>query len=79
MPSTKDTGRGNTIPQQGERQERSPRMPHERDESVQSQEADEPSATQVGEIARRDVERGVRDTTKQAELEETYDKLAKRG
>ena len=30
---------GNTIPAQGERQERVPRAPHERDESADSQEA----------------------------------------
>jgi hypothetical protein len=73
MERRQDT-RGDTIPAQGERQERVPRSPHERDESAQSQEPGEPTAREIGELGRRDVERGVEDTTKQSELEKTYDR-----
>jgi hypothetical protein len=71
---------GQTTPVQGETQERAPRAPHERDESADSQQQHgEPSAQEVGELGRQDVERGVRDTTKQSELEKTYDRLSDRG
>jgi len=67
---------GNTIPVQGERQERVPRAPHERDESADSQgAAGEPSARSVGQAAREDIERGVVDTDKGPVMEETYDRL----
>lgn len=66
---------GNTTLVQGEAQERVPRMPHERDESADSQACMEPSNRRVGERAHADVERGVADTTKGAELDATYDRL----
>ena len=63
-----------TAPQQGETNQRTPRQPHERDESADSQASAEPSQRRVGEIARRDVERGVTDTTKGEALDDAYEK-----
>ncbi|TFZ06610.1 hypothetical protein EZ313_08295 [Ramlibacter henchirensis] len=84
MTSPPDTGtgsdrpegrQGNTTTAQGEDQRAVPRMPHERDESADSQPAAEPSHDRVGKKAQGDQERGVADTTKGAELDATYDKL----
>jgi len=66
---------GDTLPVQGSTQERTPRMPHERDESADSQPADEPSGKRMGGIAHDDMERGLVDTDKGPALDETYDKL----
>jgi hypothetical protein len=66
---------GNTIPKQGETQDRVPRMPHERDESADSQQAEEPSGKRVGGVAHDDLAAGRQDTSKMPELEKTYDKL----
>jgi hypothetical protein len=66
---------GNTLPAQGDKQQRAPRAPHERDESADSQEAGEPSARSVGQAAREDVERGVVDTDKGPVMDETYDRV----
>ena len=63
-----------TTPQQGEKQERSPREPHERDESADSQAAGEPSQQRVGEIGREDVESGKTDTDKGPVLRELHEK-----
>src|SRR5687767_9663887 len=68
-------GRGNTVPVQGETQERAPRMPHERDESADSQGASEPSGQRMGRIAHDDIERGVVDTDKGPVLDQAYDKV----
>jgi hypothetical protein len=73
MPSRKR--HGNTVPLQGETQERSPRAPHEHDESADSQAQDEPSSQRVGQAAREDVERGVVDTDTGPVLDQTYDKV----
>ena len=66
---------GDTLPAQGETQEKVPRMPHERDESAGSQARVEPSAQRVGEIAHGDLEQGRVDTDKGPALDATYDKL----
>jgi hypothetical protein len=66
---------GNTVPVQGETQQRSPRAPHERDESADSQAAAEPSQTRVGQAAHDDMEQGLVDTDKGPALDATYDKL----
>ena len=66
---------GDTRPAQGPAQEPVPRMPHERDESADSQGADEPSGKRMGEIAHDDIERGLVDTDKGPMLNETYEKL----
>ena len=63
-----------TTPQQGDKQERSPREPHERDESADSQAAGEPSQQRMGNIARRDVESGQADTDKGPVLRELHEK-----
>ncbi|MGZ5271611.1 MAG: hypothetical protein ACXWC6_13425 [Ramlibacter sp.] len=69
------SGAGDTQPVQGERQQGVPRMPHERDESADSQPGGEPSGREKGRAAQADVERGVQDTTKGGELDDTYDRL----
>jgi len=68
---------GNTVPLQGQTgtQERAPRMPHERDESADSQRSGEPSASRIGQMAHEDVERGVVDTDKGPVLDQVYDKV----
>ena len=66
---------GNTVPLQGETQERAPRAPHERDESADSQGAGEPSAPRMAEVAREDIERGRVDTDKGPVLDQVYDKV----
>lgn len=66
--------KSDTTPQQGERQQRSARQPHEHDESADSQAAAEPSQQEVGEIARRDVESGRTDTDKGPVLRELHEK-----
>lgn len=68
---------GETTTVQGEKQQPRPQMPHERDESTNSQAAGDPSARQVGTIAHDDAESGKQDTTKGAELGATYDRLRK--
>jgi hypothetical protein len=50
-------------------------MPHERDESADSQPAEEPSAKRMGAVAHDDMERGLVDTDKGPVLDETYDKV----
>lgn len=67
--------RGDTIPVQGETQERVPRMPHERDESSDSQGASEPSGAGIGQVAHDDIERGLVDTDKGPVMDRTYDKV----
>lgn len=70
-----NAGKGNTTTEQGQAQEPVPRMPHERDESADSQPRMEPSNQKMGEKAQADVEAGRTDTSKGAELDATYDKL----
>jgi hypothetical protein len=65
---------GITRPAQGPAQEPQPRMQYERDQSSDSQAANEPSQQRMGEIAHDDVERGVVDTSKGEALDETYQK-----
>lgn len=74
MASEEQPRRSDTIPQQGDKQQRAPRQPHERDESADSQAAAEPSQERVGEAARRDVERGLTDTDKGPVLREIHEK-----
>jgi hypothetical protein len=64
--------RGDTTVAQGETQSPTARQPHERDESVDSQAADNPSMGRIGAIAHDDVEAGLQDTTKGQELDATY-------
>ena len=66
---------GNTVPVQGETQERSPRAPHEHDESADSQVAAEPSQRRMGQAAHDDMEQGLVDTDKGPALDAAYDKV----
>ena len=71
---------GNTIPEAGsatDKQAKAPRLPHERDESADSQPPGEPSGKRVGAAAHDDVSRGVVDTSKAPELGRAYGKLKK--
>ncbi len=65
---------GNTIPAQGEKQEATPRAPHERDESADSQSAGEVSGKRMGQIAHDDLQSGRVDTDKGPASQEAYDK-----
>ena len=71
--------RGTTETAQGDNQAPKARMPHERDESADSQSAESASNRRMGEIAHRDVEDGLKDTTKGAELDATYHEVRKKG
>jgi hypothetical protein len=64
--------RGNTVTAQGETQQPKARTPNERDESADSQAADNPSARRMGEIAHDDVMEGQQDTSKSQEMDATY-------
>lgn len=74
-PSRASAPRGETVPVQGETQERVPRTPHERDESADSQAASEPSGDAIGRQAHDDLERGLVDTDKGPVLDKAYDKV----
>jgi hypothetical protein len=75
MKNRKPKRQGDTVPVRGGTQERVPRMPHERDESADSQSSSEPSGRAMGKAAHEDVERGVVDTDKGPVLDQTYDKV----
>ncbi len=70
-----DAGQGDTQMEQGETQRGVPRMPHERDESADSQHRMEPSNERMARAAQKDVERGLQDTSKGAELDDTYERV----
>jgi hypothetical protein len=74
-PDSAPARQGSTTPVQGETQERAPRMPHEHDESADSQGASEPSAGRIGQAAHDDIQRGVVDTDKGPVLDQTYAKV----
>jgi hypothetical protein len=67
--------RGNTVTAQGGNQAPKAREPHERDESADSQSADNPSMERIGRIAHGAAERGEQDTTKGQELDATYQRV----
>jgi hypothetical protein len=54
-----------------------PRLPHERDESADSQRGTEPSAQQLGEASQADAQRGSVDTDKGPVLDRTYQRVKK--
>lgn len=64
---------GETVPAQGEQQERAPKAPHERDESASSQTSSEPTANAVGKQAKADVDRGLVDTDKRPPMDRAYE------
>jgi hypothetical protein len=67
--------KGNTETAQGENQAPKARMPHERDESADSQAPDNASTRRMGQIAHDAAEDGQKDTTKGAELDATYHRV----
>jgi hypothetical protein len=71
--------RGTTETAQGETQSPKARMPHERDESADSQGAENASSRRMGQIAHDDVEEGQQDTSKAQELDATYQRVRKGG
>ena len=66
---------GNTVTAQGENQVPKARMPHERDESADSQSPEASSTRRMGEIAHDDVMEGQQDTSKAQEMDATYHKV----
>lgn len=70
-----DANKGKTVPAQGQSREPVPRLPHERDESADSQAAQQQSGERVGKQAHEDIERGLVDTDKGPVLDETYEKV----
>jgi hypothetical protein len=65
---------GNTVVQQGENQAPKARMPHERDESADSQSPDASSTRRMGQLAHDDVVEGQPDTDKGPALDAAYEK-----
>jgi hypothetical protein len=68
-------GEGSTVTAQGETQSPKARMPHERDESADSQAPDNAQARRMGEIAHDDVVEGQQDTSKAQETDATYQRM----
>lgn len=66
---------GDTIPVQGEQQERVPRQPHEHDQSASSQAPGAASQQRVGQQAHDDLEEGQVDTDKGPVLDATYEPM----
>ncbi|MGJ7537356.1 MULTISPECIES: hypothetical protein [unclassified Variovorax] len=66
----KDTGGGNTKVEQGG--ESAPRLPHEHDQSSDSQQTPDGRPTEVGRQAHEDVERGLVDTDRGLEANRVY-------
>ena len=65
---------GDTVTAQGENQAPKPRMPHERDESADSQAAGTPSNQRIGQIAHDDVMEGQPDTEKGPVMDAVYER-----
>jgi hypothetical protein len=64
---------GNTVTAQGENQAPKARMPHERDESADSQSPDASSTRRMGRMAHDDVVEGQPDTDKGPALDAAYE------
>ncbi|MFM9926207.1 hypothetical protein VLK31_24685 [Variovorax sp. H27-G14] len=58
--------------------EKAPRLPHERDQSSDSQQTPDGKPTEVGRKAHDDVERGVVDTDRGPEADRVYNDKVKR-
>ena len=67
---------GKTRPAQGPVRQPAPRVPHEHDESADSQSDGEPSAQRTGRLGHDDLERGLVDTDKGPELERANRQLS---
>jgi len=72
----KDAGGGNTKVEQGG--ESSPRLPHERDQSSDSQQTREGNPPDVGRKAHDDVERGLVDTDRGPVTDRVYNDKVRR-
>ncbi|MDM0001453.1 hypothetical protein QTI24_22810 [Variovorax sp. J22P240] len=72
----KDAGGGKTKVEQGG--ESAPRLPHEHDQSSDSQQNQDGTAPRVGRQAFNDVERGVVDTDRGPEADRVYNDKVKR-
>jgi len=72
----KDAGGGKTKVAQGG--ESAPRLPHERDQSSDSQQHQDGGAPRVGKQALKDVERGLVDTDRGPEADRVYNDKVKR-
>ncbi|RZL89134.1 MAG: hypothetical protein EOP82_20780 [Variovorax sp.] len=71
-----DAGGGKTKVEQGG--ESAPRLPHEHDQSSDSQENQDGGAPRVGRQALEDIERGVVDTDRGPEADRVYNDKVKR-
>ncbi len=67
--------RSRTGTQQGQTQQTVDRMPHERDESADSQAGIPAASQEIGRVAHEDQVRGVADTSRSAETDATYHRL----
>lgn len=67
--------RGDTQRAQGENQAPKARQPDERDESADSQKAENSSMARIGGLAHDDVVDGKQDTSKAGELDATYHRV----
>jgi hypothetical protein len=65
---------GDTVTAQGENQAPKARMPHERDESADSQSAQAPSTQRIGQIAHDDVVEGQPDTERGPVMDAAYER-----
>ncbi|HEX2546109.1 MAG TPA: hypothetical protein VHL79_14600 [Ramlibacter sp.] len=66
---------GDTVTAQGENQSPKARQPHERDESADSQKAENSSMPRVGGLAHDDAVGVQQDTSKAKELDATYHRM----
>jgi len=73
---SKDAGGGKTKVEQGG--ESAPRLPHEHDQSSDSQQTPDGKPTRVGRQAHDDVERGVVDTDRGPEADRVYNDKVRR-
>ena len=71
-PNPAKPSEGNTVTAQGENQVPKPRMPHERDESADSQSAQASSIDRMGQLAHDSIAEGQTDTDKGPVLDATY-------
>ena len=70
--------RGNTFAAQGETDtlDQVPRLPHERDQSADSQTTTvDPTTRRMGELALADLEQGKMDTSRRPVMDKVYDKV----
>lgn len=74
-PDRAKANEGDTVTVQGEQQLPQPRMPHERDESADSQAPATAGNQRIGEIAHDSVQRGETDTDKGPVLDAAYEGL----